>query len=136
MGAVRRPSPERMVHMKQIDMKAAIKRYNEIMECIGYDHRTIGKRLSEDTEGWNIRDMVAECDYTLSTYYESGHCNEEMRHSYEEDERKMWRSETGKLKRFIKAYEPFIEGVVCKDGHCSKYDNYDSAYWAARELGI
>lgn len=108
--------------MKKLNMGAAVRRYNMIMETIGYEHNTIGTCFSENTEGWNIRDMVAEADYTLSTYYECGHCNEEMRHSYEPEERAMWRSETGKLKRFIAAYLPFIEGVECKVGHCSNYD--------------
>lgn len=68
--------------------------------------------------------MVAECDYTLSTYYESGHCNEDMRHGDEED-KKLWKSETGKLKRFINTYSPFISDMKCVSGHCSKYDNND-----------
>lgn len=106
--------------MKHLDMKKAIARYNDIMTCIGYDHVTIGTSLSENTDGWNIRDMVAECDYWLSTYYEGGHCNEEMRH--DEYYLKIWRSETGKLKRFINAYKPFIDDIECTEGHCSQYD--------------
>lgn len=93
------------------------------MESLCYEHLTIGTTLSEGTENWNIRDMVAECDYVLSCYYEDGHCNGDMRYSDNESERKTWRSETGRLKRFIEAYKPFIEGVVCASGHCSKYDN-------------
>lgn len=42
--------------------------------------------------------MVAECDYALSCYYEDGHCNAEMRLSKDIEERKMWKTETGKLK--------------------------------------
>lgn len=120
--------------MKNMNMKSAIKWYNDIMECIGHEHVTIGTRLSEHTENWNIRDMVAECDYTLSCYYESGHCFAEMRYSDDQYERNCWRNETARLKRFIKAYTPFIKDVVCASGHCSKYDNYDSAYWAARKM--
>ena len=41
------------------------------------------------------------------------------------EERKMWRSETGKLKRFIERYSPYIDGLQCVAGHCSKYDNYN-----------
>ena len=109
--------------MKKVNMVSAIRRYNDIMEHIGYEHNTIGTKYSEGTEEWNLRDMVAEADYALSCYYEVGHCNEEMRHSEYEDERKMWRSETGKLKRFIEAYEPFIKDMVCAEGHCSRFDN-------------
>lgn len=108
---------------KNLNIESAIKRYNKIMMAVGYDHSTIGTDYSEDTEGWNIRDMVAECDYVLSTYYEDGHCNNEMRYSEYKDERKMWNSETGKLKRFISAYTPYICGVKCYQDHCSKYDN-------------
>ena len=109
--------------MKQLNMKKAIERYNDIMECIGYEHNTIGTRLSESTEGWNLRDMVAECDYTLSTYYEEGHCNADMRYESDERSRKAWKSETGKLKRFIATYEPFIIDMVVTVNHCSRYDN-------------
>ena len=109
--------------MKHLNMFSAIRRYNDLMERLGYEHSTIGTKYSEDTEAWNLRDMVAEADYTLSCYYEEGHCNEEMRHSFYEEERKMWRSEVGRLKRFIEAYEPFIGDLVCAQGHCSRFDN-------------
>ena len=109
--------------MKKVNMESALKKYNSIMYYIAKEHLTIGERFSENTSEWNLRDMVAECDYQLSTYYEGGHCNEEMRHSDDEDERKVWRSEVGKLSRFIKRYEPFVGDMVCAAGHCSKYDN-------------
>jgi len=107
--------------MKKVNMGKAIERYNSLMEMICWEHNTIGTRFSEDTENWNLRDMVAECDYALSTYYEVGHVNEEMR-TGDADDRKCWRSETGKLRRFIKAYEPFIGGLECASGHYSQYD--------------
>ena len=109
--------------MKNLNMKSAIKRYNGIMQCIGYEHLTIGTNLSEGTDNWNIRDMVCECDYLLSMYYDEGNINGELRYSDDESDRKAWASETGKLKRFITAYVPFIENVKCTEGHCSKYDN-------------
>ena len=111
--------------MKTLNIKTAIKRYNGIMANIGYEHNTIGTTLSEGTENWNLRDMVAECDYTLSCYYEEGHCNGDMRYSDDEVERKMWRSETGRLKRFIEAYKPFINNLVCYENHCSSFDNHE-----------
>lgn len=128
--------------MKKLNMESAIKRYNDIMEHCGYEHVTIGTQYSEDTEDWNIRDMVAECDYLYSTYFEDGHSNEELRHLGKEDYA-LWKSETGRLKRFIEAYEPFIEDVVCADGHCSDYDNdylnkgteNDTKYWKRDERG-
>lgn len=108
--------------MKKLDMEKTIKRYNSLMEDIGCEHKTINGRFSEETDGWNIRDMVAEADYWLSCYYESGNIRCDDRFDSKE-EYKIWLSETGKLKRFIKAYEPFIEGIECVHGHCSKYDN-------------
>ena len=110
-------------NMKNLNMKTATKRYNVIMESICYEHNTIDTPFSENTDGWNLRDMVAECDYTLSTYYEDGHCNAEMKTSVDIEERKMWKSETEKLKRFIETYRPFINELKCVSRHCSKYDN-------------
>lgn len=107
--------------MKNLNIKKAVERYNDIMGHIGYEHNQIGTCFSENTENWNLRDMVAECDYTLSTYYEYGHCNEDLRHG-DEDEKKMWKSETGRLKRFINTYSKFIDDLECAVGHCSDYD--------------
>lgn len=101
----------------------ALKKYNEIMNDLGYEHNMIGDVLSEGTANWNLRDMVAECDYTLSTYYEYGHYNGEMRFSDDADERRLWASQVGKLKRFIAHWSPYIEDMVCAEGHCSQYDN-------------
>lgn len=107
-----------------LTFKKAVNRYNGIMNAIGYEHNTIGEGWSEKTEGWNLRDMVAECDYVLSTYYEDGHCNADMRTSFDEEERKMWRSEVGRLQRFIAAYEPQVKDMICTTAHRSNYDNY------------
>lgn len=109
--------------MNQVNMQTAINKFNDLMEMIGHEYTTIGTVWSEGTEDWNLRDMVAECDYILGCYYEEGHCNGEMRYSDDPEERKMWASETGKFKRFIKRYEPFIKDMVCAGGHCSSYDN-------------
>lgn len=109
--------------MKHLNMEKAIDRYNGIMFDLCADHLTIGiEGDSEGTDKWNLRDMVAECDYLLSTYYDDGHTNYDMRNSENEEERKAWKSETGKLRRFINAYVPFIQGMKCTEEHCSKYD--------------
>ena len=112
--------------MRQLNMYSAIKRYNAIMGAIGYEHNEIGTGFSDKTENWNLRDMVAECDYILGTYYEDGHCNADMRTSFDEEERKMWKSEVGKLQRFIAAYESFARDMICTQRHCSQYDNSDN----------
>ena len=109
--------------MIKLNIKTAVKRYNSIMGFLGYEHNQIDTLYSENTENWNLGDMVAECDYVLSTYYEYGHVNEALRHSQDLEERKMWKSETCRVARFIKAYEPFIQNMQCITGHCSIYDN-------------
>ena len=108
--------------MKKLNMTYAIKWYNNIMATIGYEHNTIGTDESENTENWNLRDMVAEMDYALSTYYEDGHCNAEMRNSEYPEERQYWRNETARIKRFIAKYVPYIGGMKCTVCHCSNYD--------------
>ena len=105
-----------------LNMKKVIDRYNNIMESICREHLTIGCELSENTSNWNLRDMVAECDYQLSTYYEVGYCNEELRHSRDQDDRNMWRREVGYLTRFINTYSKYIEDMECTTRHCSKFD--------------
>ena len=67
--------------VEKFNEQAAIRWYNEIMNAVGYEHRTIGEPL------------------------------------------RTWRNETARMKRFLKRNRPFIEGVVCVAGHCSKYDN-------------
>ena len=108
---------------KQYTFEKAVKRYNDIMYDLCREYLTIGTDFSEHTDGWNIRDLVAEADYQLSCYYEDGHCNGDMRYG-EPEEQKMWRREVGRLTRFINYYKPYIEGVRCTQGHCSQYDNH------------
>ena len=109
---------------KQYTFEKAVKRYNDMMFDLGLEFLTIGTNYSEDTDNWNIRDLVAEADYQLSCYFEAGMSQEEMRDSEDEYERKRWRSEVGKFTRFINYYKPYIEGVRCTQGHCSQYDNH------------
>lgn len=108
---------------KVLNMKKVVERYNDLVMSVCYEHCSIGTRYSEGTELWNLRDMVAECDYILSCYYERGHCNNDLRYSDDLEDRKLWKSETGKLSRFIKAYEPYVNNMVCTCGHCSRFDN-------------
>ena len=110
--------------MAKLNMETAIKRYNDIMGKIGYEHNQIGTCFSEDTDDWNLRDMVAELDYVYSCYFEEGHCNGDMRYSDDPDERRMWRNETARIKRFIDRYAPYVKDMTCAQGHCSSYDNH------------
>lgn len=114
--------------MKNFDFEKARKRYNDLMYSLCLDHLTVWEvgskeEVGSEAKGWNIRDMVAECDYQYGLYLEDGTVQGEMRYSDYESERKAWRSESGKLKRFIEAYKPYIDGIKCASGHCSQYDN-------------
>lgn len=81
-----------------------VERYNKLMATIGYEHSSIETEYSENTEGWGVKEMVAECEYYLSTYYEGGHMNNELIRGGQ-GEKNEWRSHTGKLKRFIATYK-------------------------------
>ena len=126
--------------MKASIVESAAKKYNEIMNCIGQEHKTIGTILSENSSDnpvniqnrlYTLRDMVAECDYILSLYYESGHGRNDLRYG-DELERKCWRSDVGKLKRFIAHYEKYLTPEIGNvERHCSRYDvePFDWKYW-------
>lgn len=102
----------------QFSKYKAKREYNNIMLIIHCEHNTIGTTFSEDTDKWNIRDMVAECDYILSCYKEDGHIGN--------DNGFMAGVETSKIAEmmelFITHYKPFINNVKCFCGHCSQYD--------------
>lgn len=101
--------------------ESAKKKYNEIMMRICHEYATIGTDYSENTDGWNIRDMVAEADYCLSCYYESGHADNEMKR----EDPKRWHAEVGYLTRFINHWAKHCVGIRCLEDHCSKFDNAD-----------
>lgn len=105
-------------------MTKAVEEYNNIMYKLGYEHNTIGTRFSEDTEDWNLRDMLAECDYVLDTYSESGHANYEMLHGSDgKDGIEQAEKEIAELKKFLKKYDKEgtkLNTMACR--HCSKYD--------------
>ena len=110
--------------------KEVIKRYNSIMFSISREHLTIGTGFSEGTENWNLRDLVSEMQYTLDIYEDQGCVYWEEAHDPYQPKRSNgvgqfyyeWVLTKNKMKRFIKAYEPFIEGMECSEGHSSIYD--------------
>lgn len=112
--------------MKTLNMETATKRYNDLMYDLCLDHLTIGTSSSEETAGWNLRDMISEAQYQLDLYYEESSLANEMRYSDNSEERAIWKSESGMLRRFIKAYQPFVKEMKCTAGHCSKWDNHRS----------
>lgn len=107
---------------KPLNMESAIKRYNKLMKEVagGAEDILIGH---PNTENWNIRDLVSEAQLWLDQYYTDDNTFGRMRDSDDANDRKLWKSETGKLQRFIKAYEPFIDGLNTTFDHGSKYDN-------------
>lgn len=104
--------------LKQLNIKRIINTYNKIMMDIGKEYNTIATKYSEGTECWNLRDLVAECDYVLSLYYEEGTVFSEIK----DIDYKLWKSETDRLKRFIKNYSKYIDFLECNVRHCSIYD--------------
>ena len=133
--------------MKELNLKQATEKYNDLMWSLCYEHNTIGTRLSENTENWNLRDMVSECQYVLDCCYEEGNLNNEGQHpdywehttetilnkakydyvnrhnDAQKELHKYWLSKTRRLRNFIKKYEPYIQDMTCSMWHCSHYDN-------------
>ena len=115
--------------MKKVNMETAIKRYNGIMETLGREHVTIGTRLSEGTENWNLRDMVSEMQYQLDFWNEPGTVPYDDAHDDSQplcNGRKLWYAnwvkEKKQMERFIDNYSRFIDDMECTTGHCSCYD--------------
>lgn len=108
--------------MTETEWNAIVKSWNNLTCDIGLEHRQIGTLLSEDTDNWNLCDIIDEADRILDTYFECGHANEMMRHGDAYD-RKAWRSEVGKLKRFIHRCLPMCPEM--RDGKdCGSVGSY------------
>ena len=106
-------------------MDEAVKRYNDIMFDLGREYNTIGTNYTEDPEHrnkWNLRDLVSEMQYTLDVHLDPGCTPYIDAHSGDKDDYKVWASETGKMKRFIKKYADSVAGMKCTEGHCSCFD--------------
>ena len=115
--------------MKELNMKSAIRRYNDIMECIGREHNTIGTRFSENTGSWNLRDMVSEMQYTLDIWndpdciaWQDAHDESQPIYNGRPEWLYNWQKEKARMRRFINAYKSFIDGFECSVEHCSIYD--------------
>ena len=70
------------------------KRFNELMGCICWEH------LCSDSI--SLEEMVYECKYILSMYCDPD-CTYRDDYGY-----KVWKSDVGKLKRFIARYEKLL----------------------------
>lgn len=104
----------------KINNQKIVNRWNDVMDYICCEHVTIDTKLSElETHkeyygvenGISIEWMISEAKYWLSCYYESGNvrCDDRF---IDEDNYKIWVSETGKLKRLIARLEEMEES--CK----------------------
>ena len=74
-------------------------RYKKLMREISLEY------LADEADGLTVEAMVKECKYQLSNYYEDGHSCGDMRYDEDPNVRKLWRSETDKLKRFIARFD-------------------------------
>lgn len=106
----------------KINNEKIVKRFNNVMGFICCEHVTIGTRLSELEDhkeyyqvenGVSIGWMLAEAKYWLSCYYESGNvrCDDRF---LDEENYKIWVSETGKLKRLITKLESMDDFMVAE----------------------
>lgn len=80
-------------------MEKIRERYKKLMRELSLEY------LADEADGLTVADMVKECEYQLSNYYEDGHSCGDMRYDEDPNVRKLWISETGKLKRFINKYK-------------------------------
>ena len=112
--------------MTQKELNAATKRYNEIMYSVCHEPVTIGTIYSEGTEGWNLRDMVSEMQYTLDIWNDEGSIAWMDAHDEFQPKGRPWYhnwyNEKARMKRFIDRYKDEALKLECVDGHCSKFD--------------
>lgn len=117
----------------QFNFEKAKKTYNDIMYDCGLDYLTIGTNSTEDKENqnkWNIRDLVAECDYQLSMFYEDGTLQNADLYDETNGGANNPHSPQGtaryciaRLRGFITYYKNYINGVCAHEAHSSNYDN-------------
>lgn len=104
----------------------AVKQYNNIMNDICREHLTIGTRLSEGTENWNLRDMVSEMQYTLNIYEDPDCVYYQDAHYGLENHEPEWYEEyintKARMKRFINKWKDEAMTMECTEGHCSDFD--------------
>ena len=80
-------------------MEKIRERYKKLMNELSLEY------LADEADNLTVEEMVKECKYQLDNYYEDGHSCGDMRYDEDPRVRKIWRSESEKLKRFIARYE-------------------------------
>lgn len=106
------------------------KKYNEIMFSINREYLTIGTDKSQNTENWNLRDMVSEMKYTLDIYADPQGMYWEEAHDPSQPKRSNgvgqwyyeWMQTMRKMERFIDNYARHIGYMECHEPHNSNYD--------------
>jgi len=109
-----------MENYMKINNQKIVNRWNSVMNSIGCEYLTIGTTLSEleyhkeycdILDGISIDWMWEEAKYWLSCYYESGNirCDDRF---IDEDNYKIWVSETGMLKRLIARLEKMEDSII------------------------
>lgn len=104
----------------KINNQKIVTRWNNVMDSICCEHVTIGTRLSELEDrkeyygvenGISVGWMYSEAKYWLSCYYETGNvrCDDRF---FDEENYKIWVSETGKLKRLIAKLESMENSMI------------------------
>lgn len=103
-----------------------IKRWNDLMYTLCFEYEELPTSSDDDLrfsevasmrKYYGVEDGVTygylkgNLKYWLSCYYEHGHCRYEDRLE-DKESYKTWVSETGKLKRFIKALEKYDDDEV------------------------
>lgn len=106
---------------------SAVKQYNNLMFDIARDHLTIGTKASQkETEGWNLRDMVSEVQYTLDIYEDPSCIYWEDAHDESQPPHRPWYKEwinnKARMKRFIDKYKDEALKLECTENHSSKFD--------------
>lgn len=91
-------------------MSTVVKRYNDIVMSIGHEYSSIGTRFSENTDHWNIRDMVSEVQYLLELYYDIGTVDD--------------LPFIDECHKFVKTYKRYVIGIYPFTQHCSFYDTW------------
>ena len=104
----------------------AITQYNNLMWVLMREHNTIGTKFSENTENWNLRDMVSEVQYTLDIY-EDPTCIywQEAHDPYQPAHKpwlKEWNQSRQRMKRFIAKYKDEAMTMNCTVDHSSIFD--------------
>lgn len=103
-------------------MANTITTYNNIMTAVAREYNTIGTQYSEGTEGWNVRDMVAEVQHVLDVFldpdsgeYEDAHDTPVIagyRPWYEQ-----YKNLVRRMRRFIEAHKDEAMTMECATEH-------------------